>query len=320
MVGTAAIENNAEKFGLIRQVLTILFYPPIFIFRLLFRRSKEAASSEAATSTKSPTQGVSTPSHEPQETWSDMRLEICERLWGDGCLNPFNSEYAISALRLLDVDESNSLLQLGAGLGGTSRAMVDQTGIWITGYEAEEKLLDQAKIRNQMAGTTKKAAISKFRPDAPKFKANGFNVAMLYEFLTAIEDKEVVIQSAASALRANGHFIMVDYVLPGGDPPTPAMINWFNFEPEKPKLWTARRTYDTIKDAGLDVRIAEDFTKNYRSMVLTGWLKLLSGLTKKELNPEFATALIKECEYWLYRVAALDSGGLKVYRYHAIKD
>ena len=81
-----------------------------------------------------------------------------------------------------------------------------------------------------------------------------------------------------------------------------------------------RRTYDTIKSAGLDVRIAEDFTASYRSMVLNGWLRLLSGLSKKELTPEFAAALLSECEYWLYRIAALDSGGLKVYRYHAIKD
>jgi hypothetical protein len=55
-------------------------------------------------------------------------------------------------------------------------------------------------------------------------------------------------------------------------------------------------------------------------MVLTGWLKLLSGLSKKELTPDFSHALIKECEYWIFRVAALDSGGLKVYRYHAIKE
>ena len=55
-------------------------------------------------------------------------------------------------------------------------------------------------------------------------------------------------------------------------------------------------------------------------MVLTGWLKMLSSLSEKELTPDFAAALIRECEFWIYRVAALDSGGIKVYRFHAIKE
>ncbi|MBT3991858.1 MAG: hypothetical protein HOE97_15135 [Rhodospirillaceae bacterium] len=55
-------------------------------------------------------------------------------------------------------------------------------------------------------------------------------------------------------------------------------------------------------------------------MGLTGWLKMLSSLSKKELTLDFAAALIRECEFWIYRVAALDSGGIKVYRFHAIKE
>ncbi|MBT7956758.1 MAG: hypothetical protein HN731_16305 [Rhodospirillaceae bacterium] len=47
---------------------------------------------------------------------------------------------------------------------------------------------------------------------------------------------------------------------------------------------------------------------------------MLSSLSEKELTPDFAAALIRECEFWIYRVAALDSGGIKVYRFHAIKE
>jgi cyclopropane fatty-acyl-phospholipid synthase-like methyltransferase len=323
MVAAMAIGKTGEKIRYLKRFLTILFYPLIVVFRWLFRRKQGSVvldQTQTKVPEKSQTDAISTPSNEPQELWSEMRLQICERLWGDGCLNPFIQEYVLSALRQLNLDESNSLLQLGAGLGGTTRSMVEQIGIWITGYEADETLVDRAKIRNQMAGTTKKAAISRLRPDAPKFKEKGFDAAMLYECLTLIENKDVIIKDVAKSLRANGHFIMVDYVLPSGDPPNEIVMTWYNREPVKPKLWTARRTYDTIKSAGLDVRIAEDFTASYRSMVLNGWLRLLSGLSKKELTPEFAAALISECEYWLYRIAALDSGGLKVYRYHAIKD
>ncbi len=323
MVATIAIKEKNEMLGFTKKFLSILFYPIIFVFRLLFRRNNEEVEEDenpSAESSRSETAVTPSIPKEPQEVWSVGRLEICERLWGEGCLNPFNSEFMIGRLRLLDMDESNSLLQLGAGLGGTTRSMAEQIGIWVTGYETDENLLEIAKMRNQMAGMSKKAAISRFRPDAPKFKANGFNAALANESLTLIENKDVIIQSVAKSLRSNGHFIMVDYVLPSGDPPNPNVMNWYNKEPEKPKLWTARRTYDTIKDAGLDVRVAEDFTSEYRSMVLNGWIKLLSGLTKKELTPDFAAVLIKECEFWIYRISALDSGGLKVYRYHAIKE
>ncbi len=39
-----------------------------------------------------------------------------------------------------------------------------------------------------------------------------------------------------------------------------------------------------------------------------------------KLTPDFTAVLIRECEYWIYRMAALDSDGLKVYHYHAIKE
>jgi len=75
------------------------------------------------------------------------------------------------------------------------------------------------------------------------------------------------------------------------------------------------RIYGTLNELNFDVRVAEDYTKKYRSVVFTGWLSLLL-----ELAPDFAVALIKECESWIYRISALDSGGLKVSRYHAIND
>ncbi|MDP7600118.1 MAG: hypothetical protein QF605_01920 [Rhodospirillales bacterium] len=62
------------------------------------------------------------------------------------------------------------------------------------------------------------------------------------------------------------------------------------------------------------------YSANYHTMMLTSWLKLLAGLTKMELTPDFTAVLIRECEYWIYRMAALDSDGLKVYHYHAIKE
>ncbi len=322
MVAAATIENSDEKIGVLKQFFRILFYPVLYVFRLFFKKSKNAPAQNKPATNGSQVRASSTSSasQDPEEIWSNLRLQICERLWGDGTLNPITSDYMISTLRLLGVDETNSLLQLGAGLGGTTRSMVDQIGIWITGFEVDEGLLKIAKVRNKMTGLSKKAAISRLRPEAPKFKANGFNAALIYECLASIENKEVIINDVANSLRENGHFIMIDYVLPSADPPNAAVMSWYNFEPEKPKLWTARRTYDTIKDAGLDVRIAEDFTATYRNMVLTSWLKLLSGLSKKDLTPEFAAVLIKECEYWIYRIAALDSGGLKVYRYHALKE
>jgi len=320
MAVTTTIENFDEKQGLLRRFLGFLLYPIIAIWRLLFVRNIEDEDVHLGADMRSDSQSSPVESEAIAESWTEMRLEICERLWGDGCLNPFNSDYLVNTLRLLDMNESNSLLQLGAGLGGTSRSLAEQIGIWVTGFEANEDLMEIAKMRNQMAGLTKKAGITRLRPEAPKFKENGFNAAILFECLTPIEEKEIIIESAAKSLRENGHFLMTDYVLPSGDPPNEIVMCWYNREPEKPKLWTARRTYDTIKDAGLEVRIAEDFTAKYRTLVLTGWLKLLSGLSKKELTPDFAAALIWECEFWIYRIAALDSGGLKVYRYHAIKE
>ncbi len=317
---TAVAFTGGENF--VSRLVYSLFRPILFVFRLLFRRKKAEPLRKFITPSKSTSDTLDVADeHDPNsELWSEARLEVCERLWGEGCLTPFTAEFVISALRLIEVDESKSLLQLGSALGGTARAVVNEIGVWISGYEEDEEIVEIAKLRSKMAGMSKKAAISKYEPAKPKFKQNSYNVALAYECLTHIEDKEELFKAIHKSLRSNGHFIMTDYVLPNSEPPNEAVTRWFKQESMNPKLWTSRRIYDTLNELSFDVRVAEDYTKTYRNLVFTGWLNLLSQLTKKELTPDFATALIKECEYWIYRISALDSGGLKVYRYHAIKE
>lgn len=305
----------------IRRLFHLVFRPFVFIYCWFFRRSENdpARQTRARSSGFGSSQTNIEDSVDDSKEWSESRLEVCERLWGEGCLTPFNSAFTVDALRLIEVDETKSMLQLGAAMGGVARAVVDDIGVWVSGYEENEELAEIAKLRSKMAGMSKKAAITRFNPAKTKFKKNSFNVAVAYECLTSMTDKEQLFRAVEESLRLDGHFIMTDFVVPNADPPNEAMVRWINHEKTRPHLWTSRKVYDTLNEMSFDVRIAEDITDKYRSMVFTGWLNLLSHLTKKELTPELGQALIGECEYWIYRISALDSGGLKVYRYHAIK-
>ena len=112
--------------------------------------------------------------------------------------------------------------------------------------------------------------------------------------------------------------MMTDFVIPNDDPPNEALRGWFNQETSIPHLWTAQKIHTFLSTLNMDVRPPEDITAKYRNRVFKGFFGYLSNVTKPELL-EVSDDLISECEYWAKQISAIDSGGLKVYEFHAFK-
>ena len=69
-----------------------------------------------------------------------------------------------------------------------------------------------------------------------------------------------------------------------------------------------------------DIRIEEDTSSAYHSLVLDGWREFLKTLHRGEFKKgdEKSDLLIKEFELWSRRLIILATGQLRVYRFHAI--
>ena len=258
---------------------------------------------------------------EGNDVWDNSRINLAEKLWGEGCLGPCGAEYLKYEAQLVQLDQKRSMLQIGAGLGGATRAVVDDSGVWVTAYDEDPQLAEIGTLRARMAGMVKKAGIKVYKPHSPRFKENSFNAAVSCDSLlyVPVEDKEKVIASMAKSLRVDGYLVMTEWVLTNPGEPGPEIRSWIDSEPRRPHLWTAKQTAEYIKTQGMDLRVAKDFTDDYRKMVLQGWIQYLADLTRADLPPGTAQTVISECEYWLRRMAVLEKGDIRVYRFVAIK-
>jgi hypothetical protein len=73
-----------------------------------------------------------------------------------------------------------------------------------------------------------------------------------------------------------------------------------------------------LSKLGYDIRITEDMTATYRSLITGGWAQMLAETNLREVPRAHALQLIEAAESWMRCVAALDSGALQVYRIYAL--
>ncbi|MCW8836272.1 MAG: class I SAM-dependent methyltransferase [Rhodospirillales bacterium] len=259
------------------------------------------------------------PEEAPAAIWPPQRLVVANRLWGGDFIIPGGEKFILDFTRMLGLSEATSMLNIGAGLGGESRAWAEDCGVWVDGLESIPELAELGMERSTRAGMQRKAPIKLFNPEDLTLQEKKYNAIVGFESFFTVANKEQLFNTIEGALRVDGHLLFTDFVLPNADEPDEAVRRWFSHEPVRPHLWTAKQVYNYLSGREFDVRVAEDISAEYRSRVLGGWLRLLGELTKPDLTPDFAEALIAECEFWLYRISAIDSGGLRVYRYDAIK-
>lgn len=256
----------------------------------------------------------------PKTEWPEPRLRLSERLWGEGFLTPGGEALALDVVRLMGLSSAHSLLHLGAELGGAGRAWTREYGIWVTGLERLPELVEIGQERSLRVGMGRKASVARFDPDKIDFKNRKYNAVVAFEKFFTVEDKPALFKAIEQALRIDGHLWFTDFVLPNAQPPNEIVRDWFGREPLRPRLWTFGQVHSHLKELAFDVRVVEDVTAQYRNRVLTGWLQFLSSTSKAELlADDFITTVLSEVEFWMHRLAALDSGGLKVFRFHALR-
>ena len=257
---------------------------------------------------------------EEGEQWPIDRLAFLDKLWGEGFLTPGGGEYTIEFVQLLSLNDTKSILNLNAGLGGPARAMVDEHGVWVTAMEANPELAEKGNEMSLMAGVAKKASVIHYDPEEAKFKERGFNAVVAQEGLYTVVDKENLFKAIEACLRVDGILLFTDFVLPKAGAPSEELQRWYDSEPVKPRLWTANQTASFISNLpSMELHVAEDISAAYKKRVIKDWYAYVETLTKADLTPQLLALIIRECESWMHRIAALDSGGLRIYRYEAVK-
>lgn len=252
--------------------------------------------------------------------WPANRLNVVEKVWGEGYVTPGGAEQVKKLLPLLALDSKKSVLLLGAGLGGINQTIVEETGAWLTGLERDPELAAMGQASMVRANLKRQAPIRFSDLEAPQFKAKSFDAALSFEGTLAVTDKKALFAAVAEALRVHGELMFSTLALPDTNPPNDQVKAWIASEPKSstPHPWPIEALQAMLLSLNMEVRPVEDLTADYRRWVMGGFMTFLSGLNKTDLLA-MAQDVMSEAEYWTTRVGALESGGLKAVRFHAIK-
>ncbi len=264
------------------------------------------------------------PSHEvryegPNLEWETDRLRIVQELWGEGFSDPGGAEYILNMIKFFGLDPSMSVLDIGAGLGGASRAMSEKFGVWVTGLEASGELAEAGMALSVKAGMGKKAAIIRFDPDKFEHKVKSIDCVFSKEFFYTIANKTAFLKTVESVMKSRGQLLFTDYVLAPSAARTAAFEKWQELEPDKPHIWSVQDYKEALKTLHLDIRVSEDITDQFHAKVTQSWAQYIKELQSRGVPPENPAVLVDEVELWARRVQAIESGDLQVVRIHALK-
>ncbi|UTW58912.1 methyltransferase domain-containing protein [Kordiimonas sp. SCSIO 12603] len=275
---------------------------------------EEKPKKEAAEETKS---------NEDIDPWSDEVVDIAQYIWGKGFCGPGGPEYIISLSKLLALSPEMSMMQIGAGLGGPARVLVDRFGVWMTGYEESENLVGKGRQLSKMAGLEKKAVLEQYNPDDIEGFDRKFDRALSKEALFTINDKRGVIEKIEDKLKPGGLFLMTEYMIDNDSVPGKDRYKeWAVGERNHPCPITADDMVGILKDNRLQVRVSEDISMQYIDMINQAWAgadAVAAKLAKQEDGAMMIQTLMREAEFWTRRKKMLESGDLKLWRIVANK-
>ncbi|WP_297857826.1 bifunctional 2-polyprenyl-6-hydroxyphenol methylase/3-demethylubiquinol 3-O-methyltransferase UbiG [Elioraea sp.] len=260
------------------------------------------------------------PAPPPPERWPETKLKVLGALWGEGFLGPGGAEETLTLAKPLGLNQTHSVINLGAGLGGATRALAAASGAWVTGYETDPDLAEAAQALSEKHKVEKKAEIRPLDPANPQIRKGYYHHALALEALWRIADKPAMIAALVGAVKPHGQVVLTDLAL---GPPSPAaeraFAAWAKLEGVTPCLAGEKAMTALLAKEGLDIRICEDITSRQIAQTVGAWASFVEELKRDRPARPFALRVVEEAERCMRRIDLLRSGRLRLLRWHAIR-
>jgi SAM-dependent methyltransferase len=243
---------------------------------------------------------------------------IRQWLWGRGFYVPGDARHVLELVRSLALEPAMGLLDAAAGLGGPARVIAEEYGVTVSALERDPDLARRGMEMSAASGLRKQAPVKVLHPETFELRAATFDRVLAREATDMVQDKERFLRVLVLALKPPGQLLMTDFVIEPSSAERPALGAWAALQPHRPMLWSLRQYSDCLRSLGLELRMPEDMTDAYKRQILGGWDNLLQTVNLRSLPRADRLAIVDELEHWVRTITALDSGALKMYRFHAL--
>lgn len=272
-----------------------------------------AAPPKAAGPAAKPEEEIRPP---PPVGWSDARIAVAERLFGEGFVAPSDRAYLQKLIAPLRLKPGMTAVEIGAGLGGNARIVAETTGATVIGMESDPVLAQAGMRRSAASGQGDSAPVRVFTHSDLGIAAGSADAVYARQTFFRFADKEALYQAIFRALRNGGDLLFTELMLVKGQSTNPDLARWQAAEQVHP--WTLSQTTRCLGETGFDVRVTAEVTDELRRLILGAWARFAQDLTGG-LDRGTATSILAEGELWLRRLGLIDSGELVAYRVLARK-
>lgn len=254
----------------------------------------------------------------PVDIWNEKRVDIAQYIWGEGYCGPGGPEHIITMSKLLALSPKMSMMCLGAGLGGPARTLADKFGVWVSGYEESEHLVEAGNEMSVKAGMAKKADLHHYVADGSVDFGRKFDRVLAKEYLFQVENKKGLLGATFEATKPDGLILITEYVLGSeGAVSSDAYREWKDSEHGKVFPVTEEELKEMVEGVGFSVRVHEDISEQQVSLIAGAWAgadKVIAELTKDKDGMALVNTLLEEAEFWARRSKLLTDGTLKLWR------
>jgi len=257
----------------------------------------------------------------PLMPWETEAIRIQEQVWGEGYYKPGGEEHVLGLAKPFALNPSLTVMDFGAGLGGGTRALANEFGVWVSGLEPTADLARAGKELSIKAGLEKKAEIVRYSPEGFEPKQGSIDCILSAESLYLVEDKQKLLKTFEWCLKPRGQISITDFVRNDDIAMEDQRLQGLGLAPTDQTFFASDAEYIRwFRELNFDLRVNEDITERYRRMVMEGWLEFTQAGGEKAAHAKaLPEEVVREVQLWSRRVAAFDAGDLRVMRYYAIK-
>lgn len=255
------------------------------------------------------------------------RAAVLQELWGHGCVSPGPAEFMREVTAYLGLTAEMSMLDLGAGLGGPSRAISEEYGIWVTAYETREDWVTAGMEQSKMAGMAKKVPIAQFDPETLELPERKFDCVLSKELLHALggKSKKRLLGEVKRTLKPNGQLLITDYIAAAKSLNDGVVGAWNENAELESRFWTKDDYEAALAEIGLEICVTEDISAKQVAFISAGFRtlsrrmeELLADEADAEKEVNLRRALAFETRRWAIRSEILQGGDVQLLRLSAL--
>ncbi|MFX4221383.1 MAG: methyltransferase domain-containing protein [Thalassobaculum sp.] len=258
----------------------------------------------------------------PDPVWSRAGIAVSQRVFGRGFVAPGGADAAIEMAKPLGLDPVQSVLDLTMGLGGPGAALAGKYGVWITGYERNPALFDQAVIELAAIKSGDQVRTNFYDPETVELPRRKFDVVLFVDEMHRVQDRLALIAKIHASMKDWGQFLLGDYVIPDENPPSDRLRAWMGNRGEPVTLWTRAQYETALSNQGFDVRVIRDVSQTQAELIRNDFAKFVSALNADRQvteTPVGRQALMALAEDWSRLATLLQNGELQLLRFVSMK-